>query len=366
MVDLTPLAALASLQTLSFRDAAVSDVDTLFGMSGLTFVDLRGNPGVPCLDIDQLIASGVATQADECTDTQRIELAGIGHEMAFDRTGNRVFISVPSLNRITEIDLGNGSIAQTFALPGQPRGIDLAGDNATLYAALNDTGSLAVLNTVTGTSENIDISSELDTLLGWDTVEVSADRVVVSGNPGGGGFAYIVEVRRDQANAATRVASNRIIRAAPVFAVSQDASSVYVGEGFSPNSVYKLDATQADLPIVAEDDHGAVSGSSSLALNPDGSRLYLRSGQALSTETMDQVGQYAAGRSVVSQDGTRLFVGDEESDSARVYDLASTGLLESRRWGCDIQELHALEEFGNGILVLGDDLVCFSQTVPYP
>jgi len=28
--------------------------------------------------------------------------------------------------------------------------------------------------------------------------------------------------------------------------------------------------------------------------------------------------------------------------------------------------LSTLEEFGDGILALGDDLVCYSQTVPYP
>ena len=139
-----------------------------------------------------------------------------------------------------------------------------------------------------------------------------------------------------------------------------------MGEGFFPNSIYKLDATQAELPIVAEDEHGQVSGTSSLALNPDGSRVYLLSGQVLSTDTLTQVAQFPAGRSVVSQDGSKLFVGDEQSDSARVYDIATTGQVGNRRWGCNILNLAVIREFGNGVLVLGDDLVCFSRTVSYP
>ncbi len=366
VIDLSPLAAMASLQTLVAVDASISDVSPLLSVSSLVSANLTGNAGVPCTELDQLASGGVSVTADSCTDTVRIELGGIGQDMAFDLAGNRIFVSIPSLNRVSEIDLGAGSIADNFTLAGQPYGIDLSMDGQTVYAALNGLGDVAVLDTATGNSENIDISVELDDDRTWDVAEVSMNRIVVSTNPGSNGFGYIVEVRRDLGNSATRVANQTIIRASPVFRVSPDRSSVYVGSGFSPNSLYKLDATQAALPIVLEDDHGQVSGTFSLALNPDGSRIYLGSGQVLSTETFSQVTQFPAGRSTVSADGTKLLVGDTQTDSARVYDTSTTGQLGSRQWGCDIQNLAAIEEFGDGILVLGDDLVCFSQTVPYP
>ena len=366
VIDLSPLASLPSLQSLVAQNTSTSDVTPLLGINTLVSVDLTGSVSVTCDNLDQLVAGGIAVQSDACTDIVRIELGGVGHDMAYDAAGNRAFVSIPSLNRISEIDLGAGSITQSFTLSGPPHGIDLGSDGQTVYAALHGLGDLAVLDTTTGNAEDIDISVELDDDRTWDVAEVSTDRVVVSTNPGSNGFGYIVEVRRDLGNAATRVANQTIIRAAPVFAVSPDQSAVYVGEGFSPNSLYKLDATQAELPIVLEDDHGQVEGTSSLALTPDGSRIYLLSGQVLSTDTFTQVAQFPFGRSTVSADGTKLLVGDTDSDSARVYSTTTTGQVGNLPWGCDLLNLTTIEEFGDGVLVLGDDLVCFSQTVPYP
>ncbi len=364
--DLQPLASLPALQSLSVANATVSDIAPLFNIALLDTVNLSGNARVLCTALNDLVATGVAVTADQCTDAVRIELAGIGHDMEFDATGNRVFVSIPSLNRVAEIDLDEGIVTDNFSLPAQPRGIDLADDGTTIYAALNTIGSLGVVDSTTGSVEAIDLRVELDNDGTWDVAEVSTDRVVVSTNEGSGGFGYIVEVRRDLGNAATRVASNAIIRARPNFAVSQDRTAVYVGEGFSPNSLYKLDATQTDLPLVLEDDHGSVNGTDQLALSPDGTRIYLRSGQVFDTSTFSQVGLFPQGRPLVSQDGTRLLVGDAAADTARVYDLTSTAQVDARPWECDINAISAMFEFGDGILVLGDDLVCYSRTVTYP
>ena len=372
IIGLSPLAGLASLHSLTVRDARVSDIDALFSIDTLTSIDLTGNPGVTCDDLDELVATGGSVQADQCTDILRVELGGTGHDMAHDSTGNRVFVSVPSLNRILEVNLNTAAIVQNFTLSGQPRGIDLSGDGRTIYAALHGLGDIAVLDTTNGDTEKIDISVELDDDRTWDVAEVSTDRVVVSTYPTGGeGFGYVVEVRRDLDNAANRVAGGRTIDVSPVFAVSPDQSAVYVGEALEPGSLYKLDATQSTLPIILEDDHGRLedhgweSGTSSFALNPDGSRIYLRSGQALSTDTFDQVARFPPGRSVVSADGSSLLVGDVESDSAEVYDIATSGQTGIRRWGCDLTDLAAIREFGDGVLVLGDELVCYSRVVSY-
>jgi len=364
--DLQPLTSLPALRSLSVANATVSDIAPLFSIAPLDTVNLSGNTRILCSALDDLVATGVGVTADLCTDAVRIELAGIGHDMEFDATGNRVFVSIPSLNSVAEIDLDEAVITDSFSLPAQPRGIDLAGDGTTIYAALNSVGDLAVVDSTTGNVETIDISVELDDDRTWDVAEVSNDRVVVSTNPSSNGFGYIVEVRRDLGNAATRVASDRIIRAAPSFLVSPDQTAVYVSEGFSPNSLYRLDATQANLPIVAEDDHGSVSGTELKALSPDGTRIYLGSGQVLDTSTLTQVGLFPAGRPLVSQDGTSLFVADVADDTTRVYDLTSKAQVDARPWECDINALSAMFEFGDGILVLGDDLVCYSRTVAYP
>jgi hypothetical protein len=366
IADLSPLANLPALTTLALRDANVSVIDALFDAAALTSADLTNNPGITCSDLDSLVAASIAIQANVCADTVRIELGGIAHDMALDLANDRVFVSIPSLNRISEVDLGQASVANTFALPANPYGIDLANDGQTIYAALHGVGDLAVLDSVSGNVEAIDLSVELDDDRTWDVAEVSTNRVVVSTNPGSNGLGYIVEVRRDLSNATQRVASTQIIRASPVFTVAPDETAVYVGAGFSPNSLYRLDATQSDMPIVAEDDHGNISGTNHLAISPDGERIYLTSGQVVSTATIDRVGQFPAGRSVVTADGASLLVADASTDAAREYDIGTTGQIGTRKWGCDLLDVQTLREYGDGVIALGEDLLCFSRTVPYP
>ena len=151
-----------------------------------------------------------------------------------------------------------------------------------------------------------------------------------------------------------------------MFTVAPDETAVYVGAGFSPNSLYRLDATQSDMPIVAEDDHGNISGTSHLAISPDGERIYLTSGQVVSTATIDRVGQFPAGRAVVTADGASLLVADASTDAAREYDIGTTGQTGTRKWGCDLLDVQTLREYGDGVIALGEDLLCFSRTVPYP
>lgn len=365
--DLSPLAAHPALQSLVARNVQLGALDALFGLAALSSVDVTGNGAVPCTDLDQLVANGVAVQADQCAETVRIELGGIGADLVLDETGDRAIVSIPSLQQVAGIDLSTGSITRSDTLTAQPRGIDLSADRQTLYAALHGVGDMAVLDAATfNVAEVVDLSERLDSDFTWDIAEVAPDRIVVSSSPGSGGFAYIVEVRRDLGNQATRVADERIIRASPIFAIGSDGF-VYVGEGLSPNSLYKLDADPAGLlPVVLEDDHGEVSGTDNLALSPDGTRIYLRFGQVLDTGTFFQVAQFPAGRSIVSSDGNSLFIGDTESDEALVYDAATTGQVGTRTWGCDLAQLTVLRQYGDGVLALGDDLVCYSRTVSYP
>lgn len=366
IADFSPLANLPALTTMVLRNANVSVIDALFDIDTLIAADLTDNPSVTCSDLDDLVAAGIAVQANLCADTVRVELGGIAHDLAMDLANDRVFVSVPSLNRISEVDLGLAAVANNFALPANPYGIDLANDGQTIYVALYGVGDLGVLDISSGNVETVDLSVELDDDRTWDVVEVATDRVVVSTNPGSNGFGYIVEVRRDLSNAAQRVASNRIIRASPVFVAAPDETAVYVGEGFSPNSIYRLDASQADMPIVAEDDHGEISGTNHLAISPDGERLYLSTGQVVSTATIDRVGQFPAGRSVVTADGFNLLVADASTDAAREYDITTTGQVGSRKWGCDLLNVQTIREYGDGVIALGEDLLCFSRTVPYP
>lgn len=366
VLDLEPLVAVPLLNSLVAQNTQFANLAPLELVDTLAELDVTDNPVVSCASLGDLVTLGVSVTAQDCIETQTVELSGIGHDLAYDPLTGSAFVSVPSLAKVLEIDLDLGTIDAFPALPAQPRGIDLSADGSTIFAALHGLGDIAYISRADGLVETVDISTELGDDRTWDIAEVASDQVVVSSNPNSNGIAYIVEVRRDLANAAQRVASNRIIRASPIFVISQDKSAVFVGSGFSPNSLYKLDATDADMPIVLEDDHGSVSGTNSLALSPDGDHIYLSSGQALATDTFLQVQTFRPGRSAVSTNGSNLLVDDGEIAGAGAYDRTTTNKVGSRIWGCDLVNVTAMRDLNDkGILVLGDDLLCFSRRTAF-
>ena len=78
VIDLSPLTELASLQSFTARNANISDIVVLFSIGTLNSIDLTGNPGVTCDDLDQLVTTGSSVQADQCTDTLRGDLVASG------------------------------------------------------------------------------------------------------------------------------------------------------------------------------------------------------------------------------------------------------------------------------------------------
>lgn len=202
----------------------------------------------------------------------------------------------------------------------------------------------------------IDIAAELGDTNTWDVAEISEGRVVATTNAGPGGDGYVVEVRRDLGNQATRVADERAFGDGPVLAVDPIDRAVYVG-AWESRGLWKLDATQADLPVVAE--NHAASGTGTLSLNGSGTVLYLASGQALDTTTLTQVVQFPAGVTTGN-----VVVGDTEADVARLYSV--TGKLVSvRRLGCDLDDLVELRWTAKGIVALGDEAVCWLRPRAY-
>jgi hypothetical protein len=365
--DLAPLTGLNFLTEIVARNTPLASAGLLTANDALTSLDVTGSSNVTCADLDLLAQeNGVNVSADLCAEDMVLELGGIGFDLELDDANERVFVSIPATRTILEIDLATFASARTLGTSAEPRGIDLAADGATLYAAFNNIGTLAYIDPETGVEQLVDLTAELGDSRTYDVVEVSPDRILVSSSPYSNGFAYIVEVRRDLGNAAQRVAGDRIIRAAPQMQVSADGQSVYVREGFSPSSMYKLDASDAMFPIIAEDAHGAVDDSSNPALSPDGTLLITRSGQLYRTANIRQAGRVAAGLSTFSVSGAAIFVAEPTLDGVGVYDAQTLRKVAQRYWGCGLQTATQLVQRANGeLLVLGDDLLCTTRVTAY-
>jgi hypothetical protein len=260
------------------------------------------------LPIALLVAAVSMTASVFAQQSVSLDFASSAHDLAVDASRSRVYVSLPDENRVAIVDSNSWVEIGSIGVAPRPQGLALSIDSSRLFVAKNGAGSVAVVDLVTLGQSDIQLTTLLDDPRTYDVIEARPGELFVSSNPSSNGFAYIVKVDLLNGNAAERVASNRIIRCAPTFEVNADRTSLYVGACFSPASMYRLDLTQANAPIVAEDDHGSVGGTLNYDLNPNGSTLHLRTGQILDADTLDVIGQVGDGIPRFDIDPNRVFV----------------------------------------------------------
>lgn len=315
-----------------------------------------------------ILAMGLLASSAWAGNEQDVQLtfSGAAHDMEHDAARGRVYVSIPSQDKVVVVDTNTWQVQTEVSVAPSPHGLSLSIDGTRLFVAKSGSGSVAVIDPDTWLQSEIPLTGSLGDARTYDVIEAQSNRLYVSSDPGSGGFAYIVQVELDNANLATRVANQQIIRCEPTFEVSPDRSALYVGECFSPNSVYKLDLTQASAPIVAEDAHGSVSGSFHLESSLDGSRLHLASGQILDANSLSVVGQVGPGVSRFDTDPTRIFV-VAAPNQIQTWSVVSQTSLTSRTLNCTFSQVRELLVMPGeqGFLVLADSQLCgVAQVAP--
>jgi hypothetical protein len=218
--------------------------------------------------------------------------------------------------------------------------------------------------------DTFDVSAQLGHATTWDVAEAKPGWVFVSANPSSSGIARIALIRRDLGNATSVVASNRIIRAEPRFHEVPLQQFLYVGESFSPESLYKLDLAQPTAPIVLEDVHGSVSGTLNADVGFDGCRIYLRSGQVLDTATLGQVGSIGSGISRLNGNATRAYVMTSQT-TLTVFDTVTQLPVATQAMPCPPSPFYTIADLWlssneTTALALVDNLICGVTTTPVP
>jgi len=306
-----------------------------------------------------LVLSGLNSQPLHA-DTA-IELNAIGFDLETDYPRNRLYVSVPTLNKILVISTETKTIIDSVTIGSNPHGIDLSSDGNILYVALNGAGKVAAFNLTTGNITEIPVGTAMGSSLTYDVVDAGNGQVVVTANPGSGGSAMVALIKTDSGNQVSIIADGRIIRADPVLLADRINHIVYIGEGFSPNSLYKLNMADDTGAIVLEDDHGSVGGTHRLALNADGTRIALGSGQILRTESFLAAGQVSGGVPLYNQSGSRLYVRVDASriDIYNTTPYTRTGEINPEP-NCGFSQISRMELSGDGaeLYLLGDDILC--------
>ncbi|MEM8706822.1 MAG: trypsin-like serine protease [Actinomycetota bacterium] len=269
-----------------------------------------------------------------------VEFDGAVGDIVYSPSGDRAYVSNAdgTSSHIRVLDTDDWSVITSISLGGTWIGnLDMVDDGATILAAVNGTGEVVEVSTATNTiTSRIDLLAELGDDATYDVVEIADDDVLVTAGPGSGGFAWVVRYdRADPAGTKRRVASNRIIRAGPrIFADGGDR--VAIGEGFSPNSMYILDVTDADAPIVAEDSHASVGGTTISAIDSARGLVYTTGGDLVSLSDGSDVNADFWGMPVMDPDGDTLWTYSEEGpDTLREVDLDTMTVTNTWTATCD-------------------------------
>lgn len=301
---------------------------------------------------------------NECADPTipedaQFELDGLTFDMALDEARQLLYVSNVVLHELQIVSIESLQIVARLPMY-TPIGIDISLDGTRLFVALGRSGAVAVVDLETWETSEIVLEGILGHPGTFDVVEALPNRLFVTAAPGSGGSAFVVMVKLDEGNAAQRVASRRIIRSRPVLEPSPDRRFLYVGEGFNPNSLYKLDITREDAPIILENRHGTVSGTDHLEVSADGDRIFLGSGQVLSTETFQQVGSVGDGVPRYG-DGDDLVYVARRPDMIDIYDGQTFQWMDAVTVACSFDRLAQLIVLPDqaGYLVLGGELLCY-------
>ncbi|WP_372742806.1 hypothetical protein [Neptunomonas sp.] len=262
-----------------------------------------------------------------------LDLGAAGHDMELDSARQQLYVSVPSLNSVAIVSLATFTVTNTIVVGPRPLGISMNPDGDKLYVALNQGGAVAALDLNSLLVTEIDISTELGTTSVFDVIAPTQNEVFASGNPGQFVSAYIVKIDTANSNQVTRVASDRIIQFNSSFAARTNPQFLYIGEGGSSDTVYKLDLSLPSAPLLLE--RSVPLGYGYRTFNLDGSRLINGGGQILRTDSLTLAGSLLAnGEPTLSSDGVSLLL-SAFTDAISIYNFSTFSFIDKLYTSCD-------------------------------
>ncbi len=237
-----------------------------------------------------------------------VDLPGTPAFVEHDFERSLAYISIPEANQVLFVSLSTLEILYVMAFEGKPQGLDLSDDGNTLYVGLSETGSVALVeldNALSHTEVNVASAlgySQVVTDV-YDVLEVGGNKVFVSSDE----YSNIVYIDLIDGHSVHKAGYNdygyyQTVRYMPLLAASPDQRFVYVyTTQLNPGSLYKLDASQANAPIIAEDDHDVgvdFSGTPTpYSVSDNGNYILLGNGEVRSNEATFVYDAFSSGYS---------------------------------------------------------------------
>lgn len=254
------------------------------------------------------------------------QLGSEAFDAEHDAQRDLVYVSLPAFDQIVVVSAITGQLLDAVYAGDEPMGIDISSDGQFLFIALAGEGAVARLNLDTHDRTERSIRAALGDRAAYDLIEAQPWRVFINGYRDG------TSARVAQYNVLTNTvsfaANGQYFRGAPRFIVDPTQEFLYVGEGFSPNSLYKIDLSVPSAPVIREDMHGSVNGTQRAAVSHDGDLIYLSRGQVLDSDTFEEVdylvdmdGHLIRGISAISEDGQYFYNAD--NNEIKVFDTTT-------------------------------------------
>jgi len=204
-------------------------------------------------------------------------------EVIMNRDKSAIYVARLLSRRVLMISTDTFQKTDSIELQDSPYALAVSSDQTKLYVALYGLPRFQVIDLASkALLKDVDLSAVIGTNAIVDLYAAANGQLYASSYGG-----YVARIDESANYFASRVASNRFFSSgAPTF-VAEHGNYLYMEESLlTPNSLFKIDMSVADSPIVMEDVHGTVSGTRGCALSADGAVLYLTSGQVVSTNTL--------------------------------------------------------------------------------
>ncbi len=241
------------------------------------------------------------------------------YDLIVDKRRRRIYASLPKQGEIAVISTETNIVTDRIAVPEGPKRMRLSLSGDELFVALEQAAAIAAIHLDTKQRETIELKTDLVAAPTHDVIEVEPGRLFVSVSHPSGQFSQLVTVRR-ATGVTLHVAGKQTMGPSPTFLGDPAGRVLYVGNGDqSPEKIYKLDVSKEDAPILQES-NVSVGGVEDLAVAPDGSKLFVRTGEVLAASSLQVLADVGLGYPALSSDGSLLY----SLDGTRIRVLSAT------------------------------------------
>ncbi len=349
--SLAGLEVFTGLETLRIplNELSLPDALVLERLPGISSFDLSQGVAIPCQVTDAALRNsmsggGFFLDPGDCVRLTVAPLWGDAVDYAPNVNPSRSLAYVADrdfqatgatrdgvADMITEVVMNGVGVVNRYLLPAPAAGIDVSAVDRSVYVALENGNSIAVIDTFTGAQEIINLGAASQGASPADVLEIATNRLLVA-FADGTGTARIIEFNLLSREGRV-VADGLAIDGAPKLSINDQRTVAYVVTDGS-TVAYALDLTDPDIGILADTGGESLEAPTRRAVvSEDGSRIALDTGVVLDGNTLMPVGAVVAGPNALVGD-SRLLGVDVGNGVVDAYDFESLALTEQFTTRC--------------------------------